>query len=484
MRVLITGGTGFVGRALIPALQRDGHQVVVWARSAGRARARLGADIEAVESGAGPEALLAALTGCDAVVNLAGESVAGGRWTAARRAALRESRVDSTRALVDAVSRLAVKPRVLVSASAVGYYGNRGDKVLTEHASRGVGLLAELCADWEAEALAARTLGLRVALLRIGVVLGRDGGALQKLLPLFRFGLGGPIGSGRQYLPWIHLHDLVRLIVSALTDEGMTDTINAVAPEAVTNRDFARALGRALHRPAVLPVPAVALRLAMGEASSVLLDGQRVQPDLLMQRGFRYQYPTLAAALDDVVGGAEVRLGPMIDAVDAHGSESGQRYLDTRRPLYELRTTTLVNAPLDTTFDFFSKADNLGLITPSAMGFLITRQPPVIAENVLIDYKVRVGGLPINWRTRIVTWRPGERFVDFQERGPYRAWWHEHTFVARGDTTLMEDRVCYRPPMGPLGRIANQVLIKPMLRQIFQYRADVIALRFGRATSR
>ena len=147
--------------------------------------------------------------------------------------------------------------------------------------------------------------------------------------------------------------------------------------------------------------------------------------------------------------------------------------------VYELRTTTLVNAPVEKTFEFFSKAENLGLITPSSMGFLITKQPPSIAENVLIDYAVRVGGLPINWRTRIVTWTPGVRFVDFQETGPYRAWWHEHTFRDRGSTTLMEDRVCYAPPLGPLGRLANALFIAPMLRRIFQYRADVIRLRFG-----
>ena len=172
-------------------------------------------------------------------------------------------------------------------------------------------------------------------------------------------------------------------------------------------------------------------------------------------------------------------MGPIAEPIDAHGSESGRQYLARRRPVYELRTTTLVNAPVEKTFEFFSKAENLGLITPSSMGFLITKQPPSIAENVLIDYAVRVGGLPINWRTRIVTWTPGVRFVDFQETGPYRAWWHEHTFRDRGSTTLMEDRVCYAPPLGPLGRLANALFIAPMLRRIFQYRADVIRLRFG-----
>ncbi|MFN7982980.1 MAG: TIGR01777 family oxidoreductase [Vicinamibacterales bacterium] len=480
MRVLVTGATGFVGRALVPALQHEGHRVVVFARSARRARARLGADIEAVDATEGADALTNALQGCDAVINLAGEPIAGGRWTESRRTALRDSRVAATRGLVQAIARMAVKPRVLVSASAVGFYGNRGAEVLDERAQAGTGFLADLCVEWEAAALAARTLGLRVVLPRIGVVLGRDGGALGKMLPPFSFGLGGPMGSGEQFLPWIHLHDLVRLIVAALTDDRFDGPVNAVAPEAVTNREFAKTLGRALNRPAVVPIPSLALRLAMGDAASVVLDGQRVIPALLTRIGFSFIYRDLASAFRDIVGGTDVTLSTITEPIDAHGSVIGREYLDRRRPIYELRTTTMVNAPLAETFEFFSKAENLGLITPSSMGFLITKQPAAIAENVQIDYKVRVNGLPINWRTRIVTWRPGERFVDFQEKGPYRAWWHEHAFFDRGDKTLMEDRVCYAPPMGPLGRMANAFFIKPVLRQIFRYRSDVIALRFGR----
>lgn len=481
MRVLVTGATGFVGRALVPALQHEGHRVVVFARSARRARARLGADIDAVDATAGADALSAALRGCDAVINLAGEPIAGKRWTQARRAALRSSRVIATRELVQAMARTPTKPRVLVSASAVGFYGNRGDAVLDERAQPGTGFLAELCIEWEAAAMVAKAFGARVVLPRIGVVLGRDGGALGKMLPPFSLGLGGPMGSGQQYLPWIHLHDLVRILVSALTDDRIEGPVNAVAPDAVTNREFSKALGSALQRPAVVPVPSLALRLAMGEAAAVLLDGQRVAPAVLARIGFPFLFPTLTSALADIVGGTDVTLTTITDPIDAHGSELGRQYLDRQRPIYELRTTTMVNAPLAETFEFFSKAENLGLITPSSMGFLITKQPAAIAENVQIDYRVRVNGLPINWRTRIVTWRPGERFVDFQEKGPYRAWWHEHAFHARGERTLMEDRVCYAPPMGPLGRMANGLFIKPVLRQIFRYRSDVIALRFGRS---
>ncbi|MEQ1909288.1 MAG: TIGR01777 family oxidoreductase, partial [Vicinamibacterales bacterium] len=403
MRVLISGATGFVGRALVPALQQGGHTIVVWARDVARARARLGADVEILDS-TDASVLTAAVERCHAVINLAGEPVVGARWTEARRAVIRDSRVRATDALVQAIATAAVKPQVLVSASAVGYYGDRGDEVLSEDSSPGSDFLAQTCHDWEAAAVAAEQRGVRVVLLRIGVVLGRDGGALEQMLPPFRIGLGGPIGGGRQYLPWIHLHDLVGVVAASLTDDRYRGPVNAVAPDAVTNLEFARQLGRALNRPAMVPVPALALKVAMGAAASVLLASQRVRPDALSRLGFPFAFPTLAVTLADIVGGADVALTRLRDSIDALGSQTGRRYLDERRPIYELRTTTVVNAPIEKTFEFFSKAENLGLMTPSAMGFSIRGAPPRIAEDTIIDYRVLVGGLPINWRTRIVTW--------------------------------------------------------------------------------
>ncbi len=303
MHVCVTGATGFIGRALVPALQRGGHTVVAWARS--DARARLGADIETVTAASGLAGMTAALERCDAVVNLAGEPLLGRRWTAARRATLRGSRVGLTAALVRALEAARTRPRVLVSGSAVGYYGDRRDEILTEDSTRGSGFLADLCRDWEDEARKAEALGVRVVLLRTGVVLGRDGGALAQMLPPFRLGVGGPIGSGRQYLPWIHLHDLVAIVVAALTDDRMRGPVNGVGPEPVTSRDFARALGRALRRPAILPTPALALRVIFGQAAEVMLASQRVVPAALERLSFSFAFPTLDAALADALGGAD-----------------------------------------------------------------------------------------------------------------------------------------------------------------------------------
>jgi len=243
---------------------------------------------------------VAALSGCDGVVNLAGEPLVGKRWTAKRRAVLRSSRVDVTTALVAAMKAASPRPRVLVSGSAVGVYGDRGDEVLTETSPSRDDFLGRLCTDWEAAAEAASSFGVRVAVIRTGVALGR-GGALAQMLPPFTFGLGGPIGAGTQFFPWIHVRDLAALFAAALEDERYRGPINGVAPAEATSRVFATALGRALHRPAILPTPALALRALFGEAASVLLASQRVEPRAARRLGFAWEFPALDAALRDII---------------------------------------------------------------------------------------------------------------------------------------------------------------------------------------
>ena len=463
MRVLVTGATGFIGRALVPRLQRDGHSVVVWARSDARAIALLGADIDVVSVAAGQEALVTALSSCDAVVNLAGAPLLGARWTETRRAILRASRIEVTGHLVAAIEAASPRPRVLVSSSAVGYYGDRGDEVLTESSPARHDFLARLCIDWEGSAQMACSSGVRVVLLRTGVVIGRAGGALAQMLPPFRMGGGGPIGSGRQYFPWIHLHDLVNLIVTTIEDDRYSGPVNGVAPEQATSRDFAQALGRALRRPAVVPTPSLALKAIFGDAAVVLLASQRVEPETARRLGFRWEFPSLDAALRDVIDGAPVEISP--------SNAAGAKFL--------LHTRTVIHAPIDDAFAFFSKAANLGLITPASMRFRIDGQVPPMGEGAIITYSVRVGPLPIRWKTRIVAWEPARAFADVQEAGPYRVWRHEHAFAADGPRTIMDDRVYYAPPLGFAAGIVNALFVAPRLRAIFRYRADIIRLRFG-----
>jgi hypothetical protein len=478
MRVLITGATGFIGRALVPILRREGHQLIALVRSVEGARSLLGAEVEAVALSAGAPALREALERSDAVVNLAGEAIMGGRWTEARRRVLVESRVHLTKQLVGAIAEASPRPKTLISGSAVGYYGDRGSEVLQEWSPGGTDFLAQLCKDWEAAARLAEDSGLRVMTLRTGVVLGRDGGALAQLLPPFRLGVGGPVGSGRQYMPWIHLHDLVRVIATALNDNRYEGPVNGAAPEQATSCEFARALGRALHRPATLPVPALALKVFFGEAAGVLLGSQRVEPRRLRDLGFAYRFPMLDQAVADIVHTGDAEISPVRSSAELHVPVE-ENYLRKRRPTHELRTRTVLNMPIDEAFAFFSRAENLGLIIPAAMRFEIHGGAPAITNGTTIDYRLRVGPMPIRWRTRIAEWEPPQCFIDLQEWGPYRCWYHKHTFSAQGSRTVMEDHIYYAPPFGALGRFANRWFIVPRLQQIFGYRRDVIRLRFG-----
>ena len=274
---------------------------VVLSRDAESARGRLaggGGAIEAhswePQSGPPPEV---ALRGADAVVNLAGEPVADGRWTEERKRRIRDSRVIGTRNLVAGLRALAQPPAVLVSASAVGYYGDRGDETLDEQSSPGGGFLAESCAAWEHEAMAAASFGIRVVCVRIGVVLAVGGGALAKMLGPFRVGVGGKLGSGQQWMPWIHIDDVAGLFTHALRNHNVTGPMNAAAPRPVTNADFTRALGKALHRPAILPIPAVALRVLFGEMHEILTGSQRVLPRVAEQSGYAFKHPDVSEAL-------------------------------------------------------------------------------------------------------------------------------------------------------------------------------------------
>jgi hypothetical protein len=288
VRVLVAGGTGLVGKTLGGALAAAGHDVTVVSRGPGPGRI-------------GWDGVAAAVAETDAIVNLAGESIAARRWSEPQKRRILESRVTATRALVDAAAGAGRKPAVLVNASAVGYYGDRGDEPLDEQGTPGRGFLADVCRAWEREAERGEPLGLRVVRLRLGVVLARDGGALAKMVPPVRAFVGGPLGSGRQWMSWVHVDDVAGLIVAALGDERYRGAVNASAPAPATNADFMRTLGRVLARPAWLPAPAFALRLALGEMADMLLEGQRVLPRAAQMRGYRWRYPALEPALADCV---------------------------------------------------------------------------------------------------------------------------------------------------------------------------------------
>jgi len=295
MRIVITGATGFVGRALVNALVDRGDVVVAVSRNPKRASAQL----PLIAAHHSYEELREALNGADAVVHLAGETVVG-RWTDEKKRAIRESRVEGTRDLVDAIGDLERRPKALISASAIGFYGERQDDDCTEGDGPGSDFLATTSTEWESEAARAADFGLRVVSLRLGIVLGIDGGALQAMLLPFRMGAGGPLGSGRQWWSWIHVHDAVRMFLAAI-DEPWSGSYNATAPNPERQKDFARILGRTLGRPAIVPAPAFALRAILGEFSTELLGGKRVIPEKARKSGFRFEFEHLDDALANLL---------------------------------------------------------------------------------------------------------------------------------------------------------------------------------------
>jgi hypothetical protein len=301
MNVTLTGATGLIGTAIVNALLERGDAVTVLSRDPERARAALG-DVEAHAWQPLQEpAPAAALNGRDAVVHLAGENVAQ-RWTDESRRAIHASRETGTRNLVAGIGAADARPAALVSASAVGYYGPRGDEPVTEDAAPGDDFLAGVCLAWEREASSAAEHGLRVAMLRTGVVLDPDGGALAKMLPFFRLGIGGPVAGGHQYLSWIHADDVVGLYLAAVDDAAWEGPVNATAPEPVTNREFSRALGHALHRPAFAPVPGLAVRALYGDMAEIVTTGQRAVPMRALEQGYGFRHTDLGQALRDAVG--------------------------------------------------------------------------------------------------------------------------------------------------------------------------------------
>jgi len=456
VRIVVTGATGFIGRPLVRRLLDAGHDVTALSRDVAGAVRQLPARCPVRRWDATGALDPGTLRDSDAVIHLAGEGIADQRWTAARKLAIAGSRVDGSRRLLAALGALAPdeRPHTLVAASAIGYYGERGDEWLDEDAGPSTGYLAQVCRDWERETAVGADLGIRTVALRIGVVLGRDGGAFAKLLPPFRAGVGGRVGSGRQWMSWIHLEDMVRLLEFAVVTPGARGPINGVAPNPVTNPEFTRELGRVLHRPTIFPVPAFALRLALGEMSTVLLASQRVRPARALALGFTFRHGDAAGALADLC----------------------------RDPGHELVREQWVPRRPEEVFPFFADPMNLERLTPPFLHFRVLRSStPALGEGTAIDYRLRLHGLPVRWQSRIERWEPSRGFVDRQVRGPYRLWQHTHEFEPWHDGTIVRDRVRFALPLAPLGDLVAGALVEHDLDRIFDFRREKIHELFGGA---
>jgi uncharacterized protein (TIGR01777 family) len=448
-RIGVTGASGFIGQALVEQLLARGDQVVAFSRGLKQPASLRKASVQQLDVSVSSciPALTAALEGLDAVVHLVGETVAG-RWSHAKKQRIHDSRQFGTRNVVDAMRACQRPPRAFVCASALGYYGSRGDEPLTENSSPGNDFLAHVCVDWEREAVRAEELGIRTVRLRQGLVLGAGGGALNAMIPLFRAGVGGPLGSGAQWWPWIHIDDDVALMLFAVDREECCGALNAVSPDLTTNARFSQALGHALRRPSLAYAPGIALRVVLGEFAATLLSSQLMLPAKAEDLGFVWRHESLDQALLDI-------LDP----------NSGRQ---PRISIFE--SSEVIAAELPQVFSFFSDPANLEALTPPALDFhILTPRPIEMHRGSIIDYRLRVRGLRWRWRTLVERWEPQTRFVDLQLKGPYLLWRHQHEFAPAQGGVTVRDRVEYTLPLAPLSDVALRTVAAD-LRRIFDYR--------------
>ena len=443
MRIVVTGATGLIGRNLVAKLVANGDSVAVLTRNSSKATKILPPDVDIYQWDSNSDSFpLESLNASDAIVHLIGEPIKG-RWTKSKKLQILQSRVDSTKNLVTALTTLDNPPLKVIMASAVGYYGDRGDEELTDSSTRGEGFLADVSEAWESASHPLTNSGISVISLRLGLVLSSQGGALKELLLPWSLGLGTKIGDGAQWWPWIHIEDVVGLIGYALSGHIAGGPINAVAPESVTQLQFAKELARVLHRPQILRVPKPILRVLMGEVSWELIASRRA---INTGTGYDYRYPTLKLALQNLLP-------------DGKSKRNGVR---------RYQTEMWVDAPIDKVFEFFSNPANLEQITPPWLKFkMVQPQYLSIGSGTIIDYRLRLHGIPITWQSEITEWNPPYHFTDVQRKGPYRHWVHTHEFNEAGTGTFIRDSVDYKVPGGYL---VDRLFVRKDIERIFTYR--------------
>ena len=472
MNVLMVGSTGFTGRATLAYLQGNGHHIAAWVRNSEKARDLLGEGVRILDPKITPKELRKELEWADCVVNLAGRPLAGVRWTQKKKKDFEDSRIGLARLITEGISNCQNPPRVLVSASAVGYYGDRGTETLSEESLKGEDYLADLCSRWENSAHEAEKYGVRVCTLRLGIVLGREGGILKQVLPGFEMGLGTYTGDGRQRLSWIHITDVARAIGFCISDERVSGPVNLTSPEPCSSKQFALELGNVTRPKILLPVGSFLLRMIFGEGAKVLTNSQNAIPKKLLHFGFKFNHTSLNDVFKDEVSP---------DSVTIERVEDHNLLPEGIKGDYRLQTEVFLKAGSEDTFGFFSSPLNLGLSTPSWVGFKIKEMSYEVKKGSVISYRIKVGPIPLEWKTVIREWNPSDSFIDFQEKGPYKLWHHEHEVIPDGPgSSIMRDTVTYTIPGGIVGRIIHFLFIKKTLIRIFGYRKMVIQLRFGR----
>lgn len=458
MRILLTGGTGFIGRPLSLDLLKNGHDITLVTRDRTRVKDwPLPTSFVEWDMERGSAPLDLDPNAFDAIIHLAGENIAGGRWTKERKERILKSRVDTTKALNDWLKKRSSPIAVILSASAIGYYSDQGEGKLDESSPKGDGFLADVCAAWESELC--KLPAAREARLRFGVVIGQGGGFLKPLRILTNLGGGQIVGDGRQRMSFIHRSDIIKFIGEGLTDSKVKGPINLVAPETVSQAEFQTTLSRLMHRPTLFKIPAFLPRLAIGEMATLVLGSQDVAPKRLTELGYTFLYPTLESALHEALD-LRPKNGKLL-------------------PCHRLENWQFVPRDLKEVYPFFSAPQNLEQITPPMLSFKIKNlSTKEIGEGTIINYRLKVHGIPMSWQTRITDWEMPHRFSDNQESGPYSIWFHTHEFFPVKGGTLMTDHVRYRLPFGFFGDLFALPLVKRDVKGIFSYRRRVIDKEF------
>jgi len=454
MKILVAGGTGFIGRKLLLRLFKEGYDLVLLSRDSKKAAQTTGLPCEIFECDLSKEVPpAAAFSGVDGVIHLAGESLTAGRWTTAQKEKIRNSRIMGTRNLVNGFKQSgSIVPKVFIAVSAVGFYGDRGDEQLTESSGPGDGFLAEVCCDWETEANGAANLGTRIVNLRLGIVLGRDGGVLSQIVSSFAIGLGMRLGSGKQWMSWVHIDDAIETFCFVLKNESVTGPLNLVAPHPVTNDEFTKTLAKTLHSKALLRTPTAFLKWGLGEMSDTVLSSAKVLPSQLDSQGFKFTYPTLRTALNQI-------------------------YAEFPNQIFE--AFQFIGKPPQEVFAFFSEAKNLETLTPPWLHFeIVSQTAQSIDTGTEIEYRLKIHGLPIRWISRISHYKINESFVDEQIKGPYARWYHTHEFKSLRGGTLVGDHVSYRLPMGLAGKFFMGKFVEGDILKIFSFRKNKLAQIF------
>ncbi|MEC9283451.1 MAG: TIGR01777 family oxidoreductase [Bdellovibrionota bacterium] len=453
MKVLVTGATGFVGRKICRKLILAGHEIVITTRSKSRTQKDFPFPATIIEwDYSSQEFETGFLDGVDSVIHLMGESIADGRWTEKRKKRLYNSRIISTEKIVNAIHQSS-SVKSFLSASAIGYYPLSDTEGFDETAKPGENFLAKICVDWEkaSEKLPAH---IRRCVFRLGMVLGH-GGAMEKLENLFSYGITSPLGSGKQWMSWIAINDLVDLFFKALNDEAYEGVYNAVSPHPVNNKEFHKSLAKAFSRPLLPSTPGFILKVILGEMSQVVLGSQKVLPKRLLEQGFSFRNRTLDECFQ---------------AMYPHGAFTKVVEKDLFLEGHDLSV-----------FDFFQDEKNLDQLTPEFLNFkVLGKNTPEIREGTEIYYRLKLNGIPFRWKTLIRRWEPPYLFVDTQESGPYQVWDHTHTFEATERGVMVSDKVYWKLPIPFISLPVAGFKVKSDVKKIFEFRKQKMEELFGR----